>query len=204
MNGAAVCCRLCRGPLTGSKHNEFLPIGKFVYLVTLDSADCNWHRCPTCKDTLCKACYLDQLMFCCEGDYIAHRERAQMLAERRQAEQGNTDQQEEQMSDHKIVYLIVERGIEPNRQVFWRSAGNAFVCRDGSLNVKLDIHPGLTFNIRDPKTYGERIEAEVYPNVGNGNGSNNGNGHSPMPAESGGEAPDRPLEPMPAAEDAQS
>jgi len=63
------------------------------------------------------------------------------------------------MSDFKIVYLIVERGIEPNRQTFWRSAGNAYVCRDGSLNLKLDIHPGLTFNIRDPKSNGELRES---------------------------------------------
>lgn len=89
------------------------------------------------------------------------------------------------MSDHKIVYLIVERGIEPNRQVFWRAAGSAFVCRDGSLNLKLDIHPGLTFNIREPKSNGEREDAEsptvreevgspeqarvvAFPNPGNG------------------------------------
>ena len=45
---------------------------------------------------------------------------------------------------------------------FWRSAGNAFICRDGSLNLKLDIHPGLTFNIRDPKSNGEREEAENH------------------------------------------
>lgn len=64
------------------------------------------------------------------------------------------------MSDFKIVYLIVERGFEPNRQTFWRSAGSAFICRDGSLNVRLDIHPGLTFNIREPKSNGERLEAE--------------------------------------------
>ncbi|MFN0277239.1 MAG: hypothetical protein ACKVRN_01415 [Pyrinomonadaceae bacterium] len=70
----------------------------------------------------------------------------------------NKNQQEEDMSDFKIVYLIVERGIEPNRQVFWRSAGAAFMCRDGSINLKLDIHPGLTFNIRDPKSNGERQE----------------------------------------------
>lgn len=62
------------------------------------------------------------------------------------------------MSDHKIVYLIIERGQEPHRQVFWRSAGIAFICRDGSINLKLDIHPGLTFNIRDPKSVGEREE----------------------------------------------
>jgi len=86
------------------------------------------------------------------------------------------------MSDHKIVYLIVERGVEPNRQVFWRSAGNAFVCRDGSLNLKLDIHPGLTFNIRDPKSNGEREEAEALPTAANGNGNGNGSngkGHAP-------------------------
>ena len=84
------------------------------------------------------------------------------------------------MSDHKIVYLILERGVEPNRQVFWRSAGNAFVCRDGSLNLKLDIHPGLTFNIRDPKSNGEREEAEALPTPANGNGNgSNGKGHAP-------------------------
>jgi hypothetical protein len=63
------------------------------------------------------------------------------------------------MSDFKIVYLIVERGFEPSRRTFWRTAGSAFVCRDGSLNVRLDIHPGLTFNIREPKSNGERSEA---------------------------------------------
>lgn len=70
------------------------------------------------------------------------------------------------MSDHKIVYLIVERGQEPNRQVFWRSACNAFVCRDGSLNLKLDIHPGLTFNIRNPKSNGEREEVAQHLEAG--------------------------------------
>lgn len=63
------------------------------------------------------------------------------------------------MSEYKMVYLIIERGTEPNRQTFWRPAGAAWVCRDGSLNARLDIHPGLTFNIRDPKSLGERIEA---------------------------------------------
>lgn len=69
------------------------------------------------------------------------------------------------MSDHKIVYLIIERGIEPNRQTFWRSAGVAFICRDGSINLKLDIHPGLTFNIRDPKSNGEREEINQHIDV---------------------------------------
>jgi len=69
------------------------------------------------------------------------------------------------MSDHKIVYLIIERGLEPNRQTFWRSAGVAFICRDGSINLKLDIHPGLTFNIRDPKSNGEREEISQHFDV---------------------------------------
>jgi hypothetical protein len=64
------------------------------------------------------------------------------------------------MADRKIVYLIIERGLPPNKQTFWRNAGVAYECRDGSLNVKLDIHPGLTFNIRDPKSNGEQEEIE--------------------------------------------
>lgn len=64
------------------------------------------------------------------------------------------------MADFRIVYLIVERGFEPNRQRFWRTTGSAFVCRDGSLNVRLDINPGLTFNIRESKSNGGRFEAE--------------------------------------------
>lgn len=67
------------------------------------------------------------------------------------------------MSDYKVVYLIVERGSDTNRQTFWRVAGSAFVCRDGSLNLKLDMHPGLKFNIREPKSNGERIDAEAVP-----------------------------------------
>jgi len=64
------------------------------------------------------------------------------------------------MADYKVVYLIIERGMPPNKQTFWRPAGMAYECRDGSLNLKLDIHPGLTFNIRDPKSNGEREESE--------------------------------------------
>ena len=69
------------------------------------------------------------------------------------------------MTEYKVVYLIVERGVEPNRQTFWRVAGAAYVCRDGSLNLKLDMHPGLTFNIREPKSNGERrgAVADAWP-----------------------------------------
>ncbi len=82
------------------------------------------------------------------------------------------------MADHKIVYLIVDRG-DPELPAMWRIAGYAYGCRDGSLNLKLDIHPGLKFNIRDPKSNGEREDAGAPPrsNGGNGNGHGNGGGN---------------------------
>ncbi len=64
------------------------------------------------------------------------------------------------MSDRKIVYLIKERGLPPNKQTFWREAGVAYTCRDGSLNLKLDVHPELIFNIRSPKSNGEAQSVE--------------------------------------------
>jgi hypothetical protein len=69
------------------------------------------------------------------------------------------------MSEYKIVYLIVERG-DPEHNTFWRVAGTAFVCRDGSLNLKLDFFPNLRFNIRDPKSNGEREDiGEPMPEI---------------------------------------
>ena len=69
------------------------------------------------------------------------------------------------MSDYKVVYLIVERGFGSTKQKFWRMAGSAFICRDGSMNLKLDIHPGLTFNIRDAKSNGDvhAAAADTWP-----------------------------------------
>ena len=66
------------------------------------------------------------------------------------------------MAAFKIVYLILERGSNGDRHTIWRSAGVAFMCRDGSMNVKLDIHPGLIFNVRDPKSKGEREEIAQF------------------------------------------
>lgn len=60
----------------------------------------------------------------------------------------------------KIAYLLVEKGKGRNARTYWRNAGVAYPCRDGSLNLKLDIHPGLTFNIRDPKSNGEVEEID--------------------------------------------
>lgn len=73
------------------------------------------------------------------------------------------------MTEYKIVYLIVGRQ-DPEQPPLWRMAGAAFPCKDGSLNLRLDMHPGLRFNIRDPKFSGpEEIDQTAYSN-GNGAG----------------------------------
>ncbi len=64
------------------------------------------------------------------------------------------------MSNHQVVYLIVESGQNGTKRVNWRVAGSGYECRDGSFNLKLDVHPGLTFNMRFPKSHGERNDAE--------------------------------------------
>ena len=58
--------------------------------------------------------------------------------------------------NHKVVYLIRGSG----ERSYWTRQGVAFVNKDGSLNVSLDLFPGLTFHIRDPRSP-EDAEAET-------------------------------------------
>ena len=44
----------------------------------------------------------------------------------------------------RVIYLLVKQG----KKTYWNRAGAAFENRDGSVNVKLDIFPELTFQIR--------------------------------------------------------
>jgi hypothetical protein len=62
-------------------------------------------------------------------------------------------------STPKTVYLLVEAG----ERTFWNRAGVAFVNRDHSLNLKLDMFPGLTFNIRDAKPSSEEHDEPESP-----------------------------------------
>jgi hypothetical protein len=50
--------------------------------------------------------------------------------------------------NHKVVYLLV-----PGKgdKTYFNRAGVAFENSDGSLNVKLDMFPDLTFQVREPK-----------------------------------------------------
>ena len=52
------------------------------------------------------------------------------------------------MANHKVVYLLVPGKGE---KTYFNRAGVAFENSDGSLNVKLDIFPDLTFQVREPK-----------------------------------------------------
>ena len=52
------------------------------------------------------------------------------------------------MADVKDVYTIVKNG----EKDYWNKIGNAFLNRDGSLNVRLNALPvNGQLNIRDPK-----------------------------------------------------
>lgn len=49
--------------------------------------------------------------------------------------------------NQKDVFVIRKSGSKS----FWHRAGTAFVNRDGSVNVKLDLLPNVDLQIRDPK-----------------------------------------------------
>ena len=48
----------------------------------------------------------------------------------------------------KDVFIIEGEG---DGDKFWKKCGVAFPCKDGSLNLKLDMFPALRMNIRDKK-----------------------------------------------------
>lgn len=51
------------------------------------------------------------------------------------------------MMQQKVLYLLAEAG----GKTYWNRAGVGFQNSDGSFNIKLDMFPTLTFNLRDPK-----------------------------------------------------
>lgn len=52
----------------------------------------------------------------------------------------------------KRIYLLVETGSGEKRKTFFKDCGIAFEPnRDNSVNFKLDLFPGLTFQMREPK-----------------------------------------------------
>jgi hypothetical protein len=52
----------------------------------------------------------------------------------------------------KVVYLLVQNGAGKDQKTYWNRAGVVFAPnRDGSENLRLDLFPGVTFQIREPK-----------------------------------------------------
>jgi len=58
------------------------------------------------------------------------------------------------MERERVVYLITDN----NGSAKWRIAGSAFVCKDGSTNLRLDMFPALVFNIRPVRNNSEARE----------------------------------------------
>ena len=54
-----------------------------------------------------------------------------------------------------VVYQIVKTGKGPNERTYWNRVGAAFENRDGSINVKLDLFPAISLQIREPKQAGD-------------------------------------------------
>ena len=69
-------CRLCKTVLTGVLELSESIVGKHVYLIYQDTADCNWRRCKGCKNVLCKKCDDAEQMYCCDEGRIVSCERA--------------------------------------------------------------------------------------------------------------------------------
>jgi len=62
------------------------------------------------------------------------------------------------------VYLIrtqtTGKGKDRQEKSYWTRQGVAFENADGSLNMKLDLFPSLTFNIRQPKETDNESKSE--------------------------------------------
>jgi hypothetical protein len=51
--------------------------------------------------------------------------------------------------------FIIQQDEQDETKTYWHRCGVAFVNRDGSLNLKLDLFPNVQFQIRDAKEKGK-------------------------------------------------
>ena len=79
-------CQLCGRELKGAIELTSTEVDKFVYIVSRETADCNWNRCRGCKTILCKTCDRERPFFCCDEGRIVSRERAESAYTHRSAE----------------------------------------------------------------------------------------------------------------------
>jgi acetone carboxylase gamma subunit len=52
------------------------------------------------------------------------------------------------MADNRKDVFVIQKDGEKN---YWHRCGCGFVNRDGSINLKLDLFPGVQIQVRDPK-----------------------------------------------------
>ena len=82
-----IFCPKCKRELTGAIELVSTTVGNFIYVVSQETADCNWRRCRGCRTVLCKICDDEQREYCCDEGRIVARERAG-VAPTQQASQG--------------------------------------------------------------------------------------------------------------------
>lgn len=76
-----VDCRRCGAELNGALESTVVMSGKYVFVTVRETTDCNWTRCPGCRQILCKKCYADLPNYCCEEGRIVDRERARAASQ---------------------------------------------------------------------------------------------------------------------------
>ena len=52
----------------------------------------------------------------------------------------------------KVLYLLTKRG----ERTYWNRVGAGFVNRDGSINLRIDFLPDVSFQLREPKSEEEK------------------------------------------------
>lgn len=55
------------------------------------------------------------------------------------------------MPAQKLDVYVIQPNPDERGKSFWHRCGVAFVNRDNSINIKLDLFPNLQMQIREPK-----------------------------------------------------
>jgi hypothetical protein len=58
MSSQTGTCHRCGRELRGAIETNFMSLGRLVCITTIETPDCNWTQCRTCKKSVCKSCYV--------------------------------------------------------------------------------------------------------------------------------------------------
>lgn len=62
-------CHRCGRELKGAIETNYMSLGRLVCITSIETPDCNWTRCPVCKKSVCRSCYLS-IAAMCTGCYV--------------------------------------------------------------------------------------------------------------------------------------